>query len=242
MPLVRAGGRTFDVDAVAFDKDGTLIDLDATWAPVAAAWVRGVSLGDIELARTVGAHLGLDLDRSSLVTDSTFAAGTLDQIRAETIAALTAHGLDVAELDVALRTGVEHVVAVGPSEPRPLVDLPLLFGALAAGGVRCAIVTADDRSSADRIVAELGIADLTSVVVGGDETERPKPAPDALLAAAERLGLAVERLLMVGDSLTDQGAARAAGCAFVAVGPGSAAAVDSDAVIDDVGQITLAHA
>ena len=85
----------------------------------------------------------------------------------------------------------------------------------------------------------LGVASLVATMVGGDETARPKPFPDPLFLAAERLGTVPSRLLMVGDSATDQGAARAAGCPFVAVGRGTTAAQDCDAVIDHVGQITL---
>ncbi|MGA1440337.1 MAG: HAD family hydrolase, partial [Ilumatobacteraceae bacterium] len=80
---------------------------------------------------------------------------------------------------------------------------------------------------------------LVATIVGGDDTIRPKPAPDPLLAVAERLGIDVARILMVGDSTTDQGTARAAGCPFVAVGRGTAVAADCDALIDSVGEITV---
>jgi len=239
MPSVNAGGVRFDVDAIAFDKDGTLIDLDATWGPVAAAWVGGVSGGDGALATLVAARLGLDVDGPCLVPDSIFAAGTLDQIRDETTAALIAHGHGDAELTVAIRTATDAVLALGPTTPVALTDLPTLFRRLTDGGLRCAVVTSDDRASTEHLLTTLGVASLVATMVGGDETERPKPFPDPLFLAAERLGTVPPRLLMVGDSATDQGAARAAGCPFVAVGRGTAASQDCDAVIDHVGQITL---
>lgn len=239
MTVVVAGDVVFDVDAVAFDKDGTLIDLDATWGPVASAWVRGVAGRDAALARAIADHLGLDLDRSALVPDSIFSAGTLDQIRAETAATLSVHGHAPAAVEQSIAAGVEMVLAAGPAEPVPLADLTELFGGLTAVGLRCAVVTADDRVSAERALATLGLDRLTATVVGGDETVRPKPAPDALHLAAERLAVPTGRLLMVGDSLTDQGAARAAGCPFVAIGRGTAAAADCDAVLDHVGQLRI---
>ena len=54
-------------------------------------------------------------------------------------------------------------------------------------------------------------------MVGGECIAHPKPAPDALLLSAERLGISIHRGLMVGDSLNDVGAARNAGCPVVCV-------------------------
>jgi phosphoglycolate phosphatase len=240
MPLVHAGGRSFDVDAVAFDKDGTLIDLDATWAPLAAAWVRGIAGGDAAMATAIASHLGLDLDGPRLVTDSIFSAGTLGQIRDETAAVLASHGFDDERIETSILAGAEAAMSVGPVDPVPLADLPDLFGRLVAAGIGCAVVTADDRASAATIVTGLGLDTLVATIVGGDETERPKPFADPLLLAAERLGVAPHRILMVGDSLTDQGAARAAGSPFVAVGAGTAAAAGCDAVVHHVGEIRTA--
>ena len=239
MTVVRAGGVRFDVDAIAFDKDGTLIDLDATWGPLAAAWVRGVAGGDDTLATVVATHLGLDVDGPRLVPDSIFSAGTLDQIRVETMAVLTANGHHRDDVERAVLAAAESVLALGPAAPAALTDLPALFRRLADGGVPCSVVTSDDRASTVHLLETLGISSLVTAIVGGDETERPKPFPDPLLLAAERIGTDPHRLLMVGDSSTDQGAARAAGCPFVAVGRGTAASQDCDAVIDHVGQITL---
>jgi phosphoglycolate phosphatase-like HAD superfamily hydrolase len=49
------------------------------------------------------------------------------------------------------------------------------------------------------------------VLVGGEEVARPKPAPDGLMLAAGRLGLAPADLAYIGDSPFDTRAARAAG-------------------------------
>lgn len=240
MTIVLAGGTAFDVDAVAFDKDGTLIDLDATWGPLAAAWVQGVARGDAELAAAAARHLGLDLDlgRPRLVPDSTFAAGTIDQIRTATASLLAVHGHGDDDVELAVRLAVESVMALGAVAPVPLADLRTVFGDLTGAGVPCAVVTSDDRASTVELLESLGVSAFVTTIVGGDETPRPKPFPDSLTIASERLGIATGRLLMVGDSLTDQGAARSAGCPFVAVGRDTAAAGDCDAIVDHVGQIT----
>ena len=62
-----------------------------------------------------------------------------------------------------------------------------------------------------------GIAAYFDVVIGGDDAPRKKPDAAPMLLAAQRLGVAPERLLMVGDSGNDVEAARAAGCPVVVV-------------------------
>ncbi|MGA1554569.1 MAG: HAD family hydrolase [Ilumatobacteraceae bacterium] len=245
MPIVVAGSTSFDVAAIAFDKDGTLIDLQATWGPIARAWIDGVGSTDERdddangVRQTLARRLGYDLAEGTLVADGVLAAGTLAQIRATTVESLHDQGLDAARLHAALERGLAAVAEVGPTDPVPLADLAALFGSLCAADVRCAIVTSDARSSAVGFVDRFRLGPLVATIVGGDDTIRPKPAPDPLLAVAERLGIDVARILMVGDSTTDQGTARAAGCPFVAVGRGTAVAADCDALIDSVGEITV---
>jgi phosphoglycolate phosphatase len=70
---------------------------------------------------------------------------------------------------------------------------------------------------AEPLVDKLGIGHLFEAVLGGECAPNKKPAPDALLLMAQRLNVAIERVLMVGDSKNDVGAARNAGCPVVAV-------------------------
>jgi phosphoglycolate phosphatase len=56
-----------------------------------------------------------------------------------------------------------------------------------------------------------------NVVVGGDTCERRKPDPQPLLFACESLGVAPAQALMVGDSINDVKAARAAQIPIVCV-------------------------
>lgn len=67
----------------------------------------------------------------------------------------------------------------------------------------------------------VGPGEPVDLVVGRDPNLRPKPWPDGLLAALERLGADPARATMVGDSSWDQEAASRAGTAFVGV-PSSA--------------------
>lgn len=71
-------------------------------------------------------------------------------------------------------------------------------------------------TSMPEILAHFGLSDYFSVVVTSRDVPRPKPFPDMLWKAAERLELNPEELLFVGDSELDCQAATAAGIEFVA--------------------------
>lgn len=77
------------------------------------------------------------------------------------------------------------------------------------------IVTNKAMRFTERIVPALGLA--PACVVGGDSTPHLKPHPAPLLLAAQKLNLAPESCIYVGDDLRDVQAARAAGMRSIAV-------------------------
>lgn len=83
--------------------------------------------------------------------------------------------------------------------------------------------------SARILLRRAGLADLLCVLVGGDEVQRPKPAPDGILEACRRLGCSPAAVAYVGDAPTDLLAARAAGVVAVAAGWGHLYSPDSPA-------------
>jgi phosphoglycolate phosphatase/AHBA synthesis associated protein len=66
------------------------------------------------------------------------------------------------------------------------------------------------------MLAAAGIRDQFDVVIGGNEVAQPKPAPDGLLLACERLDVSPLSVAYVGDSRLDVRCARAAGSLAVA--------------------------
>ncbi|HCK80738.1 MAG TPA: phosphoglycolate phosphatase [Candidatus Competibacter sp.] len=113
---------------------------------------------------------------------------------------------------------------------------------LHATGFPMACVTNKPVEFARPLLGHLGIGHLFSAVVGGECVAHPKPAPDALLLCASRLGAPINRSLMVGDSLNDVGAARHAGCPVVCVPYGYNHGRDirearPDAVIDSIADL-----
>ena len=72
--------------------------------------------------------------------------------------------------------------------------------------------------SVEPILEHFGLKDYFSVVVTCRDVEQPKPAPDMLLLAAEKLQVAPEKCLFIGDSELDQQAASGAQVRFAAYG------------------------
>lgn len=62
------------------------------------------------------------------------------------------------------------------------------------------------------LLEQLGIAQFFQQVIGGDALPQKKPHPAQLLHACKGFGIAPQEMLMIGDSLNDAQAARAAGC------------------------------
>ncbi len=84
-----------------------------------------------------------------------------------------------------------------------------------------------------------GLAKYFSIVVSGDTLPEKKPHPLPLQHAAGFFGVPVEQLLLIGDSLNDTLAARAAGCPVFCVPYGynhgePVETLDTDAVIPNL--------
>lgn len=107
--------------------------------------------------------------------------------------------------------------------------------ALVDAGTPIGVVTNKPEAATREILSHFGLSELMQVVVGGDAGPAKKPEPGLLLLACERLGLAGDQVVFVGDSENDVAAAKAAGMAVVVLRDGytSIAADDlgADAVI-----------
>jgi phosphoglycolate phosphatase len=92
------------------------------------------------------------------------------------------------------------------------------------------------------LLEAMGIADFFDVTIGGDQVERIKPDPQPLLMAAEKLRVDPKQAVMLGDSVSDVMAARAAGMPIICVSYGYNHGQDirshhPDAVIDSLAQL-----
>ncbi|HEB82191.1 MAG TPA: phosphoglycolate phosphatase [Gammaproteobacteria bacterium] len=109
-------------------------------------------------------------------------------------------------------------------------------------GVKIGCVTNKASEFTLPILRDLGISDYFETVLCGDMVERKKPDPQPLLMSAEKLGVAPEDSMMLGDSMSDVKAARAAGFAIVCMSYGYNHGEDirdynPDAVVDSMAEI-----
>lgn len=82
---------------------------------------------------------------------------------------------------------------------------------------RLALVTTRDRETVTRFLQMNGLDGLFDAVITRDDVRRLKPHPEPILLAAQRLGLAPQECLMVGDTAVDIQAGGAAGARTVGV-------------------------
>ena len=107
------------------------------------------------------------------------------------------------------------------------------LAALDAAGWRLAICTNKPEGLARALLGALGVLDRFPVLLGADTLAWKKPDPRHVLEAVARSGGRRERAVLVGDTVTDRTAARAAGmpCVLVGFGPGEVASLAPEAVI-----------
>ncbi len=92
------------------------------------------------------------------------------------------------------------------------------------------------------ILKKLAVFDDFESIICGDTLAERKPHPLPLLHSAERLGVAPEKALMIGDSISDVKAARAAGFGIICMSYGYNHGADirdsnPDLVIDSMAQL-----
>ena len=179
-----------NVKAAIFDMDGTMFDTEAMYA-------RGMARAGVEFGYDI--HHGIYLGTVGLPE-----IGWKTHLR-------NTFGPDF-PLDVIATRTLDHVHAELELSGLPIKPGLIEFlDALDAWGVPYAIASSSKRKTIQR---NLGLAGLTTrfpVVVGGEEVQHGKPAPDIFLEAARRLNTAPENCVVLEDSEAGIRGAHAAG-------------------------------
>ena len=219
-------GLKMQVEAILFDKDGTLFDFEATWGAAMASYINRVA--PVGQAKETAQALGYDMASGRFDPTSVAIAGTAADI-ADAAAPIT--GLDTAEL-IAIIDDIAGVTVQVPA-----VDLVPCLTALRDISP-LGIVTNDSEVPARMHIDGAGIAPYFDFLSGFDSGHGVKPDPGPCLAGARALGARPEATLMVGDSLHDLHAGRAAGMGTVAVltgvAPAEVLAPFADVVLPDI--------
>lgn len=92
-----------------------------------------------------------------------------------------------------------------------------VISALKDKGIKVGIVTTKIRPSTMRVLELFGLLKYMDTIVTVQDVTHPKPHPEPVLTAMERLNADPKRTLMVGDSPADIKSAQAAGALSAAV-------------------------
>ena len=220
------------IRGIVFDKDGTLFDFKASWGRWAQGFIAGLAR-DEDHALVLADAIGYLPDTNGFAPDSPVIAATAVDIAA----ALLPHveGYSHASLTEAID---EAAAGVPMAEAVPLVPL---FAALKGRGLKLGVATNDSEVPARAHLDRHGLTGLLDFIAGWDSGHGAKPAPGMCLAFASSAGLDPAEVLMVGDSLHDLDAGRAAGMRPVAVLTGIARAGDlaphAEVVLPDIGAL-----
>lgn len=180
---------------VLFDLDGTLLDS----APDMAATVN-----HMREARGQGPMPLAALRPHVSKGSRAMSAAAFPELGGDVPAEMIREFLDIYEREL----GKHSLLFDGVAE---------LLAAIEADGARWGIVTNKPEYLAQQVMPQLGWESRSAILIGGDTLPQRKPHPLPLLHAAERLGVAIDDCVYVGDDERDIAAARAAGMRSVAV-------------------------
>ena len=195
-----------------FDKDGTLLDFSLTWERSMQTILARLADGDTARTAAAADVIGFDLVSGRFRSNALFIAGSTADFGPPLAAALGV------PFDSALAERFDHACEIESTLTLTAIgDLGLLFGALAKRGLVLGIATNDSERAARRQMTALGIVGDLPFIAGYDSGHGAKPGPGMVTAFAAQLGVAANRIAMVGDSTHDLAAGRHAGAITIAV-------------------------
>ena len=185
-------------DHVIFDLDGTLVD-----SAVLCSHILNQMLAERGSARTLTVdcarpHMSLGgphLVRTMLADE----CGELEAELTDFRARYAAHPTPETSLFPGVRQGLER---------------------LSARGLQLSICSNKPQHLCEKVVRELSLGGMISVIVGTAEGRMHKPHPQLMNLTLHAAGSRAERSLFVGDSEQDEALAKATGVPFAFVGYG----------------------
>jgi phosphoglycolate phosphatase len=182
---------------IAFDLDGTLVDTAPDLHRALNVVMSELSLppaSEADVRAFVGQGARALIVRASAVHKVIHDEAALD--------ALTDRYTEVYAADIARHS-------------RPFPGLEAALKALQAAGATLCVCTNKRTFLSNQLLAALNMSHWFAAVVGSDSVERRKPHPDHFIAAVRAAKGDPANALMVGDSASDVGSAKAANAPVV---------------------------
>lgn len=208
----------FSISAIVIDLDGTMLHTAPELAEAANRMLREMDYPPVSqelLASYIGNGVGWLVKRA-----------LTGEMHATPDAALYEHALPIFE---------KHYNELLLSS-KPFDGVVEGLEAMKAAGFRLGCITNKLACYTGPLLEGVGLAKYFEIVLSGDTLPEKKPHPLPLLHAAGFFGTPIEQMLLIGDSLNDTLAARAAGCPIFCVPYGynhgePVTTLDLDAVI-----------
>jgi phosphoglycolate phosphatase len=189
--------------------------------------------GDTNAMHALASALGYDLSSRQFHPTSIVIAATVEEI-AQVMLPFVAE----TELSMLIYRMNTAASAAPQVEVTPLTPL---FQTLKSRGLKIGLATNDAEAPARAHLGQADVASYFDFIVGSDSGFGGKPAPGQLHGFCAQTGVAPETCAMIGDSLHDLQAGRAAGmiCLGVLTGPASRADLEpfADAVLTSISEL-----
>lgn len=191
-----AHATTLPIKAVLLDLDGTLLDTVLDLHAAANAMLHELGRAEVSVTSIRG-YVGRGIPNlvKRVLAGSMTAADDPTPPPAEALASFRRHYADENGRHTSLFPGVREGI-----EAFKTMHLPL------------GVITNKAEMFTLPLLQRTGLAEFFDVIVSGDLLPKPKPDPMPLLWASGRLAVSPANVLMIGDSIHDFHAARAASC------------------------------
>lgn len=231
------------IRGIIFDKDGTLLDFDELWVPTALSAVKRVitSVGaNPQLCSSLMESIGISDNTASI--EGSLCYGTYRIISEDFGKVFRRNGYVIDEEKLFEITVEAFHESFSKEIIKPTCDnIDKVFEALSERGIRCAIVTSDDKETAEKCLERLGIIKFFSRIYADNGIDPSKPNPYYINRFCEEEQLNKDEVIMVGDTLTDMEFAANGGIKAVGVAKTdknkSILLTVTDTVLNDVSQI-----